>query len=139
MRYLLILSFLSLLVYAQDGSSSYEKINIESKKVNALIQTDIASHKAYEIINNYLDLASSTIANCSISDDTQAYRIMRELKADMKRVSPLREKFRVQTFNELKEEAMVQAKKEVQCTNVYNNTYIRRPLRDEVQTLPIKQ
>ena len=55
----------------------------------------------------------------------------------MKRVVPQRERFRVQTFNELKAAALVQAKKEVQCTNVYNNTYIRRN-NDKPTILPTK-
>lgn len=138
MRYLLILSFLILNIQAQECSTLYEKTKITSKKVDALIQTNIASHKAYEIINNYLDMSASTIAECSVSDNNQAYRIIRELKADMKKVSQVRERFRVQTFNELKEAAKIQAKKEVQCTNVYNNTYIRkRP--DRPTTLPIQK
>ena len=139
MRYLLIFLLILFTSQAQECSTLYENTKIESKKVDALLQSNIASFKAYEIINNYLDLSTSTIASCAVSKDKQAYRITRELTADMKRVSILRERFRVQTFNELKEAAMVQAKKEVQCTNVYNNTYIKRPHKDNVSIQPIKQ
>ncbi len=138
MQYILLLSLLFSLVHANRCQELYENTKIESVKSDALIKADTPSYKAYEIINNYLDLASLTVAECSLIKEAHGFRIIRELNADMKKVSVQRERFRVQTFNELKEEAMVQAKKEVQCTNIYNNTYIRRPKKDDVSIQPVK-
>jgi len=138
MRYLLILSILILGLQADQCEELYSKAKSQSSQVNALITSDIASFKAYELINDYLDLGASTVAACANSQSRNAFRITRELNADMKRVSTIRERFRVQTFNELKAAAMIQAKKEVQCTNVYNNTYIRRK-HDGPSIQPIKK
>ena len=138
MRYILFPLLLSISLYADNCETLYAQTQTESSKVDALIKSDVASHKAYEIMNNYLDLASSTIASCANSESRNAFRITRELNANMKRVSTVREKFRVQTFNELKEAAKIQAKKEVQCTNVYNNTYIKRNV-DRPSIQPIKE
>jgi len=126
MRYLLTLLLFSSLIYADECEDLYTQTKESSKQVSALIKSNIASHKAYEIINDYLSLGSSTIAACATSESSQAFRITREVNADMKRILPVKEKFRVQTFNELKEAALVQAKKEAQGTNIYNNTYIQR-------------
>jgi len=139
MPYLLILFLLSLSLYADDCESLYQQSKETSVQVDSLIKSNVAAHKSYEIINHYLDLSASTLAACAISDNRNAFRITRELNADMKRVAKVRERFRVQTFNELKEAAKVQAKKEVQCTNVYNNTYIQRRKKDDVSIQPIKE
>ena len=138
MRYILFVSLLFSLLLADRCQELYERTKIESTKSDILIKGGIPSYKAYEIINSYLDLASSTVAECSLIKEVHGFRIIRELNADMKRVSVQRERFRVQTFNELKEAATVQAKKEVQCTNIYNNTYIKRPKKDDVSIQPIK-
>jgi len=138
MRYFLTVLLLILTLHADECENHYAQTQTLSSQVDALIKSNIASYKAYEIINNYLDQASVTIAACANSESRKAFRITRELNADMRRVSAIREKFRVQTFNELKEAAKIQAKKEVQCTNIYNNTYIRRN-NDGPSTQPIKE
>jgi len=138
MRYIFILILLIPILYADQCQEFYALSQKEHTKVNALIKNNIPSNKAYEVINHYLDLASSTIAECSLTKETHGFRITRELSAEMKRISSLRESFRVQSFNELKEAAMIQAKQEVQCTNVYNNTYIRRP-KDDASIQPISK
>ena len=138
MRYLITISLLLLTLHADECENLYATTQSQSSQVDALIKSNVASHKAYEIINNYLDTASSTVAACANSKSRNAFRITRELNANMKRISSVREKFRVQTFNELKEAAMIQAKKEVQCTNIYNNNYIRRN-NDRPSILPIKE
>lgn len=139
MKYILVLPLLLSVLYADRCQELYERTKIQFTKSDALIKSDIPSYKAYEIINNYLDLASLTIAECSLIKETYGFKIIRELNADMKRVSVQRERFRVQTFEELKQEAMIQAKKEVQCTNIYNNTYIRRPKKYDVNIKPIEK
>jgi len=139
MRYILLLSLLFSVLLADRCQELYERTKIEFTKSNTLIKSNIPSHKTYEIINNYLDLASLTVAECSLIKKAYGFRIIRELNANMKRVSVQRERFRVQTFEALKKEAMIQAKKEVQCTNIYNNTYIRRPKKDEEDPKPIKK
>ena len=126
MRYILTIFILTFILHADECDTFYAQSKENSNQVEALIKNNIASHKAYEIINNYLDTASLTIASCANSRSRYSFRFTREVNADMKRIASLREKFRVLTFNELKSAAMIQAKKEVQCTNVYNNTYIRR-------------
>jgi len=138
MRYLLILSLLIQFLQAQQCDTLYQQSKEKASQVQALITSKIASHKAYEIINNYLNLASSTIAACANSESRNAFRITRELNADMKRVSIVRENFRVQTFNELKAAAMIQAKKEVKCTNVYNNNYNYIKRKNEASIQPVR-
>ena len=125
MRYLFTILLFTLILQADQCETLYAQSKEQSTQVDALIKSNVASHKAYEIINNYLSLASSTVAACATSDSRNAFRITRELNADMKRTSAMRENFRVQTFNELKEAALLQAKKEAQCTKVYNNNYYR--------------
>jgi len=133
---LLILSIFTLSLQADQCETLYNQAKIQSTQVEALETSAIASFKAYDIINDYLSLASSTVATCSTSDNRNAYRFTRELNADMKRISVLREKFRVQTFEELKAEALIQAKKEAQCVNIYNNTYIQKPKGPSIQPVP---
>ena len=136
MPYLLIIPLLILTLQADQCEILYTQAQEKSTQVDALIRSDIASHKAYEIINNYLDLASSTVAACATSESRNAFRITRELNADMKRVSLQRERFKVQTFNELKEAALIQAKKEAQCTKIYNNNYYRNDSGPSIQPMP---
>jgi len=124
MRYFLLYALLISILHADKCQEFYEVTKNESAKVDALIRSNIASNKAYERINNYLDLASSTIAECALTKEAHGFRITRELNADMKKVSAVRERFRVQTYEELKKAAAIQAKKEAQCTNIYNNQYI---------------
>jgi len=135
--FILLFFFFSLYVHADSCDTLFKKASTDYAKVQALFKTNIASSEAYKRANDYIDLASSAIAECSTSKDRNAFRNSRELTANMQRVSQSREKFRVLTFNELKAEAMVQAKKEVRCTNVYNNTYIRRVKPDGPTILPI--
>ena len=136
MRYILTTFILTLTLHADTCDTSYAQSKEKLNQVEALIKNNIASHKAYEIINNYLDTASLTIASCANSKSRYSFRFTREVSADMKRIALLREKFRVQTFNELKLAAIIQAKKEVQCTNVYNNNFIRRDKEPRIQPVP---
>jgi hypothetical protein len=117
---LLVLSSLQ----ADKCEEIYQKAKLEYSAIMALAKTNVASFKAYEITNNFIDLSAEGIAQCQIS---KSFREQRELSINMQRASEVREKFKVLTFNELKQEALVQAKKEVECVNVYNNnTSIRR-------------
>jgi len=138
MKYFILVPFLlSLNLYADSCDELFQQASIDYKQVQAIFKTNIASHEAYKRANDYINLASSALASCSTSESRDAFRNARELTANLKIISQDREKFRVLTFTELKAEAVIQAKKEVQCTNIYNNTYIRR--NDEPTTLPIKK
>ena len=138
MKYFTLIPFLlSLNLYADSCDELFQQASTDYQQVQAIFKTNIASQEAYKRANGYIDLASSAIASCSTSESRDAFRNTRELTANLKIISRDREKFRVQTFNELKAEAMVQAKKEVQCTNVYNNTYIRR--KDRPSILPLNK
>ena len=133
---LLIFSF-TLILNADICDELFVKSKKSYTEIQAIFKTNIASHEAYKRANDYIDLTSSAIASCSTSESRDAFRNTRELTANMQVISQKREGFRVSTFNELKAEAMVQAKKEAQCTKVYNNTYIRRNS-DRPNILPIK-
>ena len=137
MKIIIIVSIFISLLQADACQDLYEKTKLEYKKVDALSKNSIASKKAYEIINEYLSLGSETIAACANVDGTYGFRITRELDAQMKRVSLIRDDFKVLTFNELKQEAARQAKEEAKCVNVYNNTYIRGRRNDGATILPI--
>jgi len=138
------------ILHAETCQELFDKAQIENTKVQALIKSDVPSFKAYELLNGFIDLSSLEIAECSLSDEL-AFRYKKELTTNMQKAAEVREKFKVQTYEELKKEAMLQAKKEAQCVNVYNNQYIikdkqkrketeeKEKDKDEVHTIQIRK
>ena len=138
-KIVILLSFLVLSLQADKCEELSNQAKKDYPKMMALIKTDIASFKAYEMTNDFLNLSTQAIAECEVSKSREAFRNQRELSINMQRVAEVRDKFKVLTFQELKAEAVAQAKKEVECVNVYNNnTSIRRRPSNGATILPIK-
>ena len=115
---LLLVSFSNAIVpeETQECTDLYNNANAHWQKLSPLLKTKIASKYAWDLLHEYLDAASETIATC---EETQAlnFRYIRELKQGMKRADSLRNVFWTQTYNAMVEKA----RREGRCTNIYNS------------------
>jgi len=120
-------------LHAETCQELFDKAQIENIKVQILIKSDVPSFKAYQLLNDFIDLSSAAIAECALSDEL-AFRYKKELTTNMQKAAKVRNKFKVQTYEDLKKEAILQAKKEAQCVNVYNNQYIIKDKKKREET-----
>ena len=95
----------------------YVKAKEKWTQVQPLLKMKIASKVAWDLIHEYLNASSNTLAQCE-SNRHLDFRHIRELKQGMQQADKLRNTFKVQTYKAM----VAQAKREGKCTLIYRQS-----------------
>jgi len=94
----------------------YAKASDQWSKLQPILKTKVASKVGWDLIHSYIDAASLTIGECE-PDMKLNFRYLRELKLTMKQADKKRSQFKVQTYQQM----VNQARREGRCTIVYRS------------------
>ena len=94
----------------------YAKANDEWNRLQPILKTNIASQVGWDLIHSYINAASLTLSECEPGMKLD-FRYLRELKLGMAQADKKRSQFKVQTYQQMVD----QAKREGRCTLIYRS------------------